>query len=449
MNIFKLLLYQLYLLQLENYNLRRYWKGYWRKVRNKLYISQRQQIVWTKKIRLIFALSLGLAFLCALTYLSNFHNVYVKILIVIGMWLILVNLLAPIFLSLAVLLLWPFDAVAKTFIVSLAKQKISTFKNLKIIGITGSFGKTTMKECLYPILSQKFKVLKTPENINTPLGISRLILSSLTSDIEIFIVEMGAFQPGDIQALCEIAKPEIVILTGINEAHLERFGSIENTIVTKFEIVANSKPDALVILNQENQLVKQNYQKYIANRKIAWYSSEKLNLGKIEIKLLGSFMTGVINACVIVAEELGMTESEISAGISKIKPIPHRLELVPSANGVTVIDDSYNGNPDGAAEAIKVLGSFTGKRKIYLTPGLVEMGSESEQIHRKIGQQLATVADMVILIKNSTTPLIAKELPKEKVIWFDTAPQAHAALKNLLKPGDVILFQNDWPDNYV
>ena len=162
-----------------------------------------------------------------------------------------------------------------------------------------------------------------------------------------------------------------------------------------------------------------------------------------------SYVSGILNACVLIAKELGLTEDEIKRGIAKIKPIPHRLQVIENANGVTVIDDSYNGNPAGAVEAIRVLGKFIGRRKIYITPGLVEMGTEAQTVHRKIGEQLSGVADQLILIRNSVTPFIAAGFNNDSnIIWFNSATEAHAGLKEILKSGDVILFQNDWPDNY-
>jgi len=317
-----------------------------------------------------------------------------------------------------------------------------------VIGITGSFGKTTFKECLSPILGEKYNVLKTPENINTPVGISRLVIKELNEQTQILVIEMGAYQTGDIKEICQIAAPDIAVLTGINEAHLEMFGSIENTIATKFEIAQFAKPDALVVLNENNALVKNNFAKHVGNRKVLWYQdSETLPLGATT-PLLGSYVAGILNACVLIAKELGLTEDEIKRGIAKIKPIPHRLQVIENANGVTVIDDSYNGNPAGAVEAIRVLGKFIG-RKIYITPGLVEMGTEAQTVHRKIGEQLSGVADQLILIRNSVTPFIAAGFNNDSnIIWFNSATEAHAGLKEILKSGDVILFQNDWPDNY-
>jgi UDP-N-acetylmuramoyl-tripeptide--D-alanyl-D-alanine ligase len=443
------LLTNFYLLQLENYHLHRYWR-----VVGKQIDQSRQKIVWTPKAKLIFCLTCFLALLIMYFVLVAFTSIW-SLIIWFFAWLffsgVLLNYASPILLTLAVLLLTPLDRIVKNNLVEKAKKKIASLPNLKVIGITGSFGKTTMKESLATVLEQKYRVLKTPESINTPIGVARLILNHLDPLVEIFIVEMGAYERGDIEALCNIAPPNIALLTGINEAHLERFGSIENTIATKFEVVASAKPDALVVLNSENELVQQNYSSQTAQRNVLMYNNQPSGY---KSQLLGDYANGVINACLLIAKELGLSENEIRAGVEKIRPIPHRLQLIPSNNGITVIDDSYNGNPAGVAEAIKVLSGFIGQRKIYITPGLVEMGSKTEDVHVEIGKQLGKVADVVILIKNSVTPFIAEGLKAtafdpRNVIWFETSQQAHAGLKDILKTGDVILFQNDWTDNYA
>lgn len=454
MSLFKLLLYQLYLLQLENYDLGRFWRVSWHKLRHHPFdSSQRQTLIWTVKAGLIFVLSCILALVVSWGIVRNYPGGWSVVILVLN-FIIFSNLVAPIFLSLAVILLWPFDFSFKQIITNRAKRKIAAFKNLKIIGITGSFGKTTMKEVLSTILREKFKVLKTPENINTPVGIARLIINKLESSIEIFIVEMGAYRKGDIKKLCEIVQPDIAILTGINEAHLERFGNVEDTIATKFEIVEYSKPNALLVLNKDSGLVFENYSKYTNSREILWYqNSAEIPFG-LKVPILGSYISGVLNACVILGKELGLSEGQIRQGISKIQSIPHRLQIIKNPNGITVIDDSYNGNPAGVTEAIRVLAGFNNQRKIYITPGLVEMGKETKSIHQRIGEQLANTADLVILIRNSVTPFIAQGLREKgfmdsNIIWFESAMLAHASLGKILKPGDAVMFQNDWPDNYL
>ncbi|MGB9726741.1 MAG: Mur ligase family protein [Minisyncoccia bacterium] len=373
----------------------------------------------------------------------------------------------------------PLDWLIKNLIIFKAKRKIQKFKNLKIIGITGSYGKTSFKEILATILSVKYKVVFTPENKNTPLGISNVILKNLNENTEIFVVEMSAWQKGDIKTLCQITPPDIALITGINESHLERFKTIENTIKTKFEIVKYSKPNALIVLNADNNLIVENYKNYLGNKQVIFYGKENTSFlnykitniifeeerfkqkctiefekekKEIEIPLLGDYAISTIIGAFLIAKHLGLNDKDIKLGISLIKPIAHRLEPIKKENFL-IIDDSYNGNPNGAKAAIEVLKKFKNKRKIYVTPGLVEMGKEAQKVHEEIGRLLAPVADLVILIQNSVTGfiisgLLEKNFNREKIIIFNNPFELQEKMKEIIKPNDVILFQNDWPDNY-
>jgi UDP-N-acetylmuramoyl-tripeptide--D-alanyl-D-alanine ligase len=182
---------------------------------------------------------------------------------------------------------------------------------------------------------------------------------------------------------------------------------------------------------------------------------KSLHIGRLKIAILGEYILADLLGAIQLVQMFDLTVTDITHAIEELKPVEHRLQPIYNRHTkIMVIDDSYNGNPQGVTEAIKVLAKFKQQRKVYLTPGLVEAGTKTEEIHYNIGKQLAKVAGMVILIKNSVTPFIAKGLQengfeKENIIWFDSAKQAHDNLSKLLRPYDVILFQNDWPDNYL
>lgn len=473
--------YQLYLFQLENYNIRRFLGlisiAIWRKKG-----ESRQRLIWTQKAKVLFGLAVVLEAAAAYLFAAIYAGVTGKIFLVVLFFIVLNWLFFFVFLILAAILLSPVDYILKKIIIERAKRKIAKFPDLKIIGITGSYGKTTMKDALAAVLAAKFKVLKTPDSVNTPLGIANLMLKQLTATTQILIVEMGAYGRGDIARICEITKPHISILTGINEAHLERFGSIENTILAKFEIIDCLRDGGLAVVNGDNEYIQEEYEAHPGKYKLVFYSarSGKLvdykienyrfyddgsgigfnlsalgqSLGDIRLPVIGDYILGVVIACVIVSRTLGMSTEEISGGTREIRPAPHRLQPIQNPNGILVIDDSYNGNPDGVHEAIMTLQKFSGRRKIYLTPGLVEMGDKTKQIHENIGKELAGAADLVILIETSVTGHIARGLAEvgfseDKIMKFPDAQAAHAALPEILKKGDVILFQNDWPDNYA
>lgn len=453
MNLFFAARYQLYLLQLEEYHIIRYLRVLSRTGTRPIF-PPRKALVWTLKARMVFVLAVLLSLASALTVFSADVNFWLRIVVFLIVFGVFVFLIPFIFCIFALILLWPVDFIAKSIIISRARAKISRLPNLKIIGITGSFGKTTMKSILATILAQGLTVVKTPESVNTPVGIARVILRELSPKTQVFIVEMGAYKKGDIKKLCSLARPDISIISGINEAHLERFKTLENTIMTKFEIVTYAKPRALIALNKDNALILENYHKYLRGREVLWFSSNPQSGEIYPSPLLGDYVLGMIRISVAIAEKLRMTKSDIMAGVAALKPVPHRLEPRKVGDNIFVIDDSYNGNPDGVRAALNALAQYRGRRKIYLTPGLVEMGACTHDIHRDIGRQLAKAADIVILIKNSVTPFIEEGImstlsPEAKIIWFENVKAAHEGLREILKAGDVILFQNDWPDNYL
>lgn len=443
--------YELYLLQLENYELRRYFlllknRGWW----SGRVIKPRKKLVWTAKLWLVVIVAAGLM-LATSFVLSLFFGVASWLMIAVDAVL---GFFWPFFLALAALLLWPFDYAIKHFIIAKAKYKLQRFASVKIIGIAGSYGKTTVKEFIAAALKEKFNVLVTPENINTPLGIARLILKSLSPKTEILVVEMGEYYRGDVAEICVLTRPDIAVVTGINEAHRERLKTIENTVATIFEVVEYSKPNSTVVLNADDKNIQEFFSAHAPHHKIIWYSYKNNSQNQFPTKLLGRYALGSADAAVAVGRLLGVGEEAIKRGVASVEPIEHRLQPIQGAGGVLIIDDSYNGNPAGVREAIRVLAQYPDRRKIFLTPGLVEMGERAKELHEEIGQELAPVANIVILIKNSATPFIAAGLEtagfaKTQIIWFNSALEAHAGLKDILKPNDVILFQNDWGDNYV
>lgn len=436
-NPFTYLYYHLYLLQLEEYDIARFLKTIWH-TKGVPRTHLRKKLVWTGKMILIAAITLSLIIgsayiFSAFIFVFAFYVSYILIVVV-------------------VILLAPFDFFLKKTRIAEAKNKLSRFPKLRIVGIAGSYGKTTMKEVVSTILAQKYHVVKTPENINTPLGIADLILKKIDEKTEVLVVEMGEYKRGDIKEICSLVKPQIGIITGVNEAHLERMGNLENTVSTIFELAQDMDKDGLLVLNDDCKLIHDNYKKYVAHQQIALYANE----GESDLKsgLLGRYAKGVLQAAEAVGHKLGLSDEQIRVGASLIKPLPHRLEPIEGTQGVLVIDDSYNGNSEGVKEAIHLLSTYTDRRKVYVTPGLVETGERSAEIHKQIGAELSSVANVVILIENSVTPYIAEGLMtngfgKENIRWYKSSESAHADMANIVKPNDVVLFQNDWPDNYI
>ncbi|OGB70389.1 hypothetical protein A2Y26_00230 [candidate division CPR2 bacterium GWD2_39_7] len=471
MNPILIIKYQLYLLQLENYELGRYWKlilkkGYFRSKQ-----PLRKELVWTNKTKIIFLISV---ILIGAGKIIAFQFGFFAVIL----WLVFALLSLPLFFTIALVSIIPVDLTIKKYLIGKAKKIIKSKEKLIIIGIAGSYGKTTMKNVLTTILETHYKVLATPESVNTSVGIARWLLNKFDNNTEILIIEMGEHYKGDIKYLCSITPPDIAVLTGINEAHIERLGSIKTSISTMFELVENARKDALIILNADDENIKKNYKGFTEGKNISFYSYKNDALVKIKIKnkkfdprnlvwtfdadslgtlstsVLGEYILGHIINGITVSKYLNLNDKEIKMGIFRIKPVEHRLQPIKSNADILVIDDSYNGNPDGVMESIELLDKFKDRRKLFITPGLVETGDKAPEVHQEIGRNLAKVATQVILIRNSVTPFIEKGLAEgnfdtSQIIWFDTAEEAHQALGGILKPNDVILFQNDWGDQYV
>ena len=479
MTPFDIITNQLYLLQLENYNLPRYWRLFWR--RGFLIRERRQALVWTNKLRAIFALSMIIYIYAMAMAAIGAPALALPFWLTVGVAVVAGWLLFGTWAILATLLLAPFDYLVKQRVIRAATRAVREHPKLKVIAITGSYGKTTMKEVVAAALSERFIVIKTDENKNTPLGVARLILEKLTPQTEILLLEMGAYRRGEIAQLCAIARPHISILTGINESHLERFGSLAATIAAKFEIVTCARDQATVILNADDERVSKHYHDYTGGRNVLFYSAYndkrcpyhvankrfayddltqhaditrvEDTVGSVKTSFLGEYIFGDIIAARMVARELRVSAEDFRRGIAKLKPIAHRLQPIAGQNGILVIDDSYNGSAHGVEEAIRVLERFKDRRKLYVTPGLVETGDQARALHERIGKRLARVADVVILINNSVTHyivqgLLANGFAKKDIIFFPTAVEAHREMQKITKPGDVVLFQNDWPDNY-
>jgi len=446
----------IYILQSENYIAKRFiiyvYKHlkWWR-------LQNRQKIVWTKKAVLIYCLTIVLFFGLLLlgTRLWAWWAFWVLLFLTIILpWLVVVSLM----------IIWPIDYLLKQNIFRQAKKNIAQKKIIKI-GITGSYGKTSTKEILTKILSEKYKVLKTPENINTDIGVAKFIIDKL-KDQEVLIVEMGAYKIGEIKSICQIVSPDYSILVGINETHLERFGSMGNIIKAKFELaMVTSK---ISFLNFDDQRIVENYQRFAIKQAVGIKYQElisevtvKKDFQGLEFKLWGTEMNcrllaehnlSLIALSAELAREIGMTAEEIGRAVAKIDYIPHRLQPIHNTVAdVWVIDDSYNANLAGVISGVEVLKRAKG-RKLVLTPGpLVELGEESKEIHKKIGQIYAKSVDFILLIKSRETSYVAEALKEcnfiNYKIYKDT-DEAHQDLKNILEKGDTILFQNDWPDIY-
>lgn len=355
----------------------------------------------------------------------------------------------------------------------LAVRKLNNMKAMKVIGITGSYGKTSSKNILNDILNIKYNSFATPKNINTPYGTINIVNNYLDKFNDIFIAEMGAFKQGEIKELCDLVKPQYGILTKIGVAHLESFGTIENIQSGKFELIESLPIDGLGILNRDDEF-QVNYKLKnkcnimwigIDNKNVdVWATNIKLTykgttfdvkfkndktLYKFETKLLGKANIYNILAALALGKHFGLTISQLQQGVRSVSSIPHRLEMKKYGK-INIIDDAYNSNPVGSKMALDVLSMMPGK-KIVVTPGMIDLGHEQYNINKEFGTHIAQVADDVILVGREQTKaiydgLIEKKFKKSNIHILNEVKQAFVLIQKLQGKETFVLLENDLPD---
>ena len=343
------------------------------------------------------------------------------------------------------------------------------------IGITGSYGKTSCKMILGTLLGEKYNTLITPSSYNTPMGVTRVIRGQLTEATEVFVAEMGARHVGDIKEMCRLVNPTFGLITSIGPQHLETFHTLERVASTKYELVEALPPDGMAFFPADNEICLAQYEKtHHVPARLFGFKGDNLAMTARNIalgpqgcsftlvngqgeerlcttQLLGKHNIQNILGCAAVAERLGLTMDEIASGIAKIRPVEHRLQIVPTTNGVTVIDDAFNSNPAGARAALEVIDTFPGRR-IVVTPGLVELGEKEQEENIAFGRAMAAVATFAVLVARNAPDirqgLVEEGFNEENIIITKTLAQATAALAHLTQAGDVVIFENDLPDHY-
>ena len=386
-------------------------------------------------------------------------------------------LVMPIVMLAANLVNKPLEAAISRWYYNDAKRILRSMPNLTIIGVTGSFGKTSTKHYLYRILSERYNVLMTPGNFNTTLGVIRTVREHLKPHHQIFIVEMGAKQVGDIKEICDLVHPTIGVVTAVGEMHLETFGSVENVLRTKFELIDALPADGLGVVNLDSEPIaaaKLSYPcrmvGYGVEAEKADYRAEQINYTpaqttfsiKSGAALREEYSThlagrgNILNllAAVAVADALQVPEALQKRAMRQIEQIEHRLSIKRTAGAITIIDDAYNSNPAGAKMALEVLRDFnTGGRRIVVTPGFVEMGESQYRNNKELGANIAAAADIAIVVNRVNRDAIVEGLgaagfSAEKTIQTDSFAEASAYLATTMRAGDVILYENDLPDSF-
>ena len=424
-------------------------------------------LVYTMRVKRLFATDIILfAAIAALAVL--FAGAWAMA--IIGAALVLSNLI----MLLANFINTPIEKAINRYYYNDAKRIIESNKGLIVIGVTGSFGKTSTKNYLAGVLAEKYNVLVTPGNFNTLLGVIRTIREQLRPYHQVFIVEMGAKQKNDIKEICDLVHPTIGIVTAVGEMHLETFKTIENIQDTKFELINSLPADGLGVINNDSHCIS-SYKGIKSQCKLIRYAVEadgdykatdvKYGANGVSFTLnggeqFGSRLLGVGNllnilATTAVADYLGVPTNKQKNAIARLQPVEHRLSMKVS-NGITVLDDAYNSNPQGAKMALGVLKGFAvgdGNKRIVITPGFVEMGARQAQANKELGRTIAESCDYAIVVNATNRDAIRSGIEEggmaaEKYFLADSLNHAHARLAQILKAGDVVLYENDLPDNF-
>jgi len=378
--------------------------------------------VFTKKTVIIILSNFALLFLFVI-FLKKIKNYLYWLFLSV----LLFDVFSPLIVSIIVLFFQPFTFFWRKRIIRLAKEKREKFKDLIVIAICGSFGKTSTKDFLFQILSEKFKTLKTKEHVNAEIGIAQTILNELTKDYQVFVAEVGAYRKGKIKEVCKFLKPKIGVITGVNEQHLALFGTMDNLLSAEGgkELIESLPSDGIVFLNGKNEICRKIYQEIKIKKYLYGHDAPLL-----QENLEGAKM---------VAKALGMTDKEVEQGLEKIKNKMPGFEFKKGILGINFIDATYSVNPDGVLAHLEYLKNFSGK-KVIIMPCLIELGAASKRVHQRIGKKIAEVCDLAIITTKDNFKEIKKEAG-EKAVFLERPEEVYEKIKNFSTEGDIILLE--------
>lgn len=389
----------------------------------------------------------------------------------------------------------PIEKGVRNYYINDAKKILRSNPDLTIIGVTGSYGKTSVKFFLQTLLQQKYSVLVTPESYNTPMGVVITIRGQMKPSHQIFVCEMGARYVGEIKEICDIVHPQHGVITSIGPQHLDTFGSLANIQKTKFELADALPDDGLLFLNGDNEYIREYLDSVqsgaggdaggtvhrggAAYDDPIFYHSEKIgegyfasdisvsNLGteftvtapdgeteRFSMKLIGAHNVINVMGAIAVANRFGIALKDLRIPVRRLRPVQHRMEMKENGN-VTIIDDAFNSNPIGSKAAVETLALFDGTR-ILITPGMVELGADEAEYNRKFGTYAADCCDWILLVgRKHTEPILegilSKGFPEKHCMVFDKVEDAinfAYGIRTAEGAHKYILLENDLPDNY-
>ncbi|MDO8530350.1 MAG: Mur ligase family protein [bacterium] len=430
--------------------------------------------VFTFKTALLTVISLALV----AGYLFSGFNI--QDVFLFTAYILALDILLPLIVSGVVLLFQPFFVVVRNITLQKARNKMAQLKHIKVIGITGSYGKTSTKEFLTAILAHKYNVISTKDHQNSEMGIAKCILGDVSLKHEIFVVEMGAYKKGGIDLLCSLAKPQIGIVTGVNQQHLSLFGSMENLLSAEGgdELAQNLPLDGLLILNGDNRWCADLYKRTTLRKRIYTVKKDVMNadiwteeiemsqnsisfialsrdkqMAHFTLNMLGSHNVQNVLAAVLAAKELGMTLEEIAAAAKSIKQQQSGIAVKPGINGINIIDSSYSSNPDGVMADLDYLKIFPGKR-IIVMPCLIELGNTSSETHYHIGKKIAQVCDLAIIttqdkFEDIRRGAIEGGMKESNIIFSEHPRDIFTLLKTFQNESDAVLLEGRVPGELI
>ena len=440
----------------------------------------KKPLVFTKRVWRIYSvagiLSVGI-YLAAILCAKDGVGVYSAPAIAVGM-LLLETIFSWVIVMAAVVILMPVEKMINRRYWNEASSILKSMPDLKVVGITGSYGKTSTKHYLERILGEDFEVLMTPGSFNTPMGVIRTVREMMKPYHQIFICEMGAKQRGDVKEICDLVNPEIGIITAVGPMHLESFKTMENVQATKFELADALPADGLAVVNNDFEycasrpvdnvecvrycLGDDKSGKCAYEAKDIKYSSEGTSFTVVgpdglelplTTRLVGGCNISNLLGAVIVALHLGMSKDAIARAVSQIQQVEHRLSIKQTPGGVTIIDDAFNSNPSGSKMALEVLSDFKDGKRIVVTPGMIELGDRQFELNEQLGREIAKNVDVAIVVGQYNREAIVKGIqeegfPEDNLHQVGSFAEAQQVLAGIMKPGDTVLYENDLPDTF-
>lgn len=441
----------------------------------------KKPLVFTKRVWRLYSVTAALAsaafIITAITTANGNADTlgYAPATITLGVMLLL-SIFSFIPMIAADIILIPVEKMIQQRYVNDAKRILRSMPDLKIVGITGSYGKTSTKHYLHRILSEKFDVLMTPGSYNTPMGVVRTVREYLKPYNEIFICEMGAKQKGDIKEICDIVHPQMGIITAVGPMHLESFKTIENVQSTKFELADALPADGLAVINNDFEMCANReihntkaIRYAITNPDHADYRAVDIRYTPngtaftvegpdgftlpLETRLLGECNVSDLLAAVCIALALGVEPEKIRYAVSSIEQVEHRLSMKQTPGGVTIIDDAFNSNPAGSKMAVDVLSHFKDGKRIIITPGMIELGEEQYNLNKALGQHIGENLDIAIIVGEYNREALMAGVKEtgfntDNLYAVDSFNDAQKLLTTLLTAGDTVLYENDLPDTF-